>query len=143
VPYKGAGPAVIDLVGGRIQVHQGSVPATYPQVSAGRIRALATGHRERLRSMPDLPTIAESLPGFTNDGWYGLIAPAGTPASVVSKLNAELKRALADAEFSKQIEAIGMEPAKGGTPQELREWIATELARWTKVVRDAGVQAPN
>ena len=91
--------------------------------------------------MPDLPTIAESLPGFTNDGWYGVVAPAGTPAPIVSKLNAELKRALANAEFSKSIEAIGMEPAKGGTPQELREWIASELARWTKVVRDAGIQA--
>jgi tripartite-type tricarboxylate transporter receptor subunit TctC len=141
VPYKGAGPAVIDLVGGRVHVFQGSVPGTYPQVSAGRIRALATGHRERLRAMPDLPTIAESLPGFTNDGWYGIVAPAGTPAPIVSKLNAELKRALANAEFSKSIDAIGMEPAKGGTPQELREWIASELARWTKVVRDAGIQA--
>jgi len=142
VPYKGAGPAVIDLVGGRIQAFQGSVPGTYPQVSAGRIRALATGHRERLRAMPDLPTIAESLPGFTNDGWYGVLAPAGTPAAIINKLNAELKRALANPEFIKQIDAIGMEPAKGGTPQELHEWIATELARWTKVVREAGIQPP-
>ena len=70
-----------------------------------------------------------------------IVAPAGTPAPIVSKLNAELKRALANAEFSKSIDAIGMEPAKGGTPQELREWIASELARWTKVVRDAGIQA--
>jgi len=140
VPYKGAGPAVIDLVGGRIQVFQGSVPGTYPQVSAGKLRALATGHRERLRALPDLPTIAESLPGFTNDGWYGLVGPAGMPAAIVNKLNAEMKRALANADYSKHIDAIGMVPTIS-TPQELREWTATELTRWTKVVRDTGIQA--
>jgi tripartite-type tricarboxylate transporter receptor subunit TctC len=139
VPYKGAGPAVIDLVGGRIHALFASVPGTLPQVSAGRIRALATGHSERLRSMPELPAVAESLPGFSNNGWYGIVAPAGTPAPIVNKLNAEMKRALANAEFSKHIETIGMEPA-GSTPQELREWVRSELARWTKVVRDAGIQ---
>jgi tripartite-type tricarboxylate transporter receptor subunit TctC len=139
VPYKGAGPAVIDLVGGRIQAFFGSVTGTQPQVSAGRIRAIATGHPERLRAMPDMPTVAETLPGFSNDGWYGIFAPAGTPAAIIDKLNAEMKRALANAEFSKHVESIGMEPA-GSTPQELREWVSNELARWTKVVRDAGIQ---
>ncbi|OGA03721.1 MAG: hypothetical protein A2W68_14340 [Betaproteobacteria bacterium RIFCSPLOWO2_02_64_14] len=139
VPYKGAGPAVIDLVGGRIQVFVGSVTGTQPQISAGRIRALATGHLKRLRSMPDLPTVAETVPGFLNDGWYGIFAPAGTPAPIINKLNAEMKRALANSEFTKRIETLGMEPA-GGTPQELREWVRSELARWTKAVRDAGVQ---
>jgi tripartite-type tricarboxylate transporter receptor subunit TctC len=140
VPYKGAGPAVTDLVGGRIQVFVGSVTGTMPQVSAGRIRPVATGHIKRLRSMPDMPTVAESFPGFSNGGWYGIVAPAGTPAPIINKLNAEMKRALANAEFAKHIEFIGMEPA-GSTPQELREWIRSELARWTKVVRDAGIQA--
>ena len=139
VPYKGAGPAVIDLIAGRIQAFVGSVTGTQPQVSAGRIRALATGHAKRLRTMPELPTIAETVPGFTNDGWYGIFAPAGTPAPIVNKLNAEMKRALANAEFSKRIELIGMEPA-GSTPQELREWVRSELARWTKAVHDAGIQ---
>ena len=139
VPYKGVAPATIDLLGGRIQALFGSVTGTQPQVSAGRIRALATGHPERLRSLPELPTIAETLPGFNNDGWYGIFAPAGTPAPIINKLNAEMKRALANAEFSKHIESIGMEPA-GSTPQELREWVRSELARWTKAVRDAGIQ---
>jgi tripartite-type tricarboxylate transporter receptor subunit TctC len=139
VPYKGAGPAVIDLVGGRIQVFVGSVTGTQPQVTAGRIRALATGHSKRLRSLPDLPTVAETVPGFINDGWYGVFGPAGTPAPIINKLNAEMKRALANAEFSKHIESIGMEPA-GGTPQELREWVRSELARWTKAVKDSGIQ---
>ena len=140
VPYKGAGPAVIDLAAGRIQVFVGSVTGTWPQISAGRIRAIATGHSKRLRTLPELPAIAETLPGFTNDGWFGIFGPAGMPASIVGKLNAELKRALANAEFSKLIESLGMEPA-GGTPQELREWVRSELARWTKTARDAGIQA--
>lgn len=139
VPYKGAGPAVIDLLGGRIQAFVGSVTGTQPHVLAERIRALATGHSKRLRSMPDLPTVAETVPGFSNDGWYGILAPAGTPAPIIGKLNAEMKRALANAEFSKHIESLGMEPA-GSTPQELREWVRSELARWTKAVRDAGIQ---
>ena len=139
VPYKGAGPAVIDLVANRIQVFVGSVTGTQTQVSAGRIRAIATGHIKRLRSMPDMPTVAESFPGFSNDGWYGIVAPAGTPAAIINKLNAEMKRALANTDFLKHIESIGMEPASS-TPAELREWIRSEVARWTKVVRDAGIQ---
>jgi len=139
VPYKGAGPAVIDLIAGRIQVFVGSVTGTQPQISARRIRALATGHSKRLSSMPDLPTIAETLPGFLNDGWYGIFGPAGTPGHVVSKLNAEMKRALANPEFTKQIDTLGMVPATS-TPQELRAWVRSELARWTKAVRDAGIQ---
>jgi len=140
VPYKGASPAVTDLVAGRIQVFVGSVTGTQPQVSAGKIRAIATGHIKRLRSMPDMPTVAESFPGFSNDGWYGLVAPARTATPIVNKLNAEMKRALSNAEFTKHVESIGMEPTSS-TPAELREWIRTELARWTKIVRDAGLQA--
>jgi tripartite-type tricarboxylate transporter receptor subunit TctC len=140
VPYKGAGPAVIDLVAGRIQVFVGSVTGTMPQVSAGRIRPIATGHIKRVRSLPDVPTIAESFPGFTNDGWYGIVAPLRTPAPIIKKLNAEMNRALANAEFSKHIEAIDMVPVASTTPQELHDWIRSELERWTKIVRDAGIQ---
>jgi tripartite-type tricarboxylate transporter receptor subunit TctC len=141
VPYKGAGPAVIDLVGGRIQVFVGSVTGTQPQILAKRIRAIATGHSRRLRVMPDLPTVAETVPGFLNDGWYGVFGPTGTPAPIINKLNAEIKRALANAEFRKHVESLGMEPA-GGTPQDLGKWVRSELARWTKAVRDAGIQPP-
>jgi tripartite-type tricarboxylate transporter receptor subunit TctC len=139
VPYKGAGPAVLDLVAARIQVFVGSVTGTQPQISAGRIRAIATGHMQRLRSMPDVPTVGESFPGFTSNGWYGILAPAGTRKPIIDKLSAELKRALADPEVLKHIESLGMEPVSG-TPDELREWIRSELARWKKVVRDAGIQ---
>jgi len=141
VPYKGAGPALIDLLGGRIQALFASVTSTQSQVAAGRIRAIATGHHERLRTMPEVPTVAESLPGFTNNGWYGVFAPAGTPSPIINKLNAEMKRALANPEFTKYVETIGMEPA-GSTPQELGAWVRSELARWKKVVRDAGIQVP-
>ena len=138
VPYKGAGPAMTDLLGHRIQSFIGSVTGTYPQVLAGKLTAIATGHPKRLSTIPEVPTMAETLPGFTNDGWYGIVAPAGTPGSIVDKINQEMRRALANAEFIKHIERIGMVPA-GGTPQELRDWVRSEVARWTKVVRDAGI----
>lgn len=140
VPYKGAGPAVLDLVAGRIQAFVGSVTGTMPQVSAGRLRAIATGHRERLRSMPDLPAVAELLPGFTNDGWYGIVGPAGMPVTIIDKLHAEMTKALAIPESRKQIESLGMVPS-ASTPQELSQWIVSELARWTKAARDAGISA--
>ncbi len=138
VPYKGAGPAMTDLVANRIQGLVGSVTGTYPQVAAGRLRTVGTGHAKRLKSHPDIPTIGETVPGFTNDGWYGLVAPVGTPSAIVDKLHQEMMRALADAEFSKHIETIGMVPA-GSAPDEFREWIRSEVARWSQVVRDAGI----
>lgn len=141
VPYKGAGPATLDLMGGRIQVFIGSVTGTQAQIQAGKIRALATGHAKRLSAMPDLPTVGETVPGFHGDGWYGLFGPAGTPAPIVKKLHAEMARAQANPEFIKQIERLGMVPTSG-TPQELRAWVRSELARWSKAVRDAGIQAP-
>jgi tripartite-type tricarboxylate transporter receptor subunit TctC len=140
VPYKGGGPAMIDLVGGRVQALFGSIPYVQPQVLAGRIRAIAVGHPKRVRFVPELPAIAETLPGFNNTTWFGLLAPVGTPAAIVNKLNAEMKNALANAEFAKQFEALGLEAA-AGTPKEFGEVIRTELARWTKVIRDAGIQA--
>ena len=141
IPYKGIGPAMIDLVGNRIQVAIGSVTGSQPQIAAGRIRAIATSHFERLRSMPSVPTIGETLPGYTGNGWYGVVAPAGTTRPIVEKLYAEMTRALANAEFSKHIESLGLEPVPG-TPQQFREWVGTEITRWTKVVREAGIPAP-
>ena len=131
VPYKGAGPAVLDLVaaedvqriatlalvvilfegGSKIGLRRfrgAAAPILALGVVGTLATAVATGHLKRLRSMPEIPTVAESFPGFSNDGWYGIVAPAGTPAPIINKLNAEMKRALANAEFSKQIEALGM-----------------------------------
>jgi tripartite-type tricarboxylate transporter receptor subunit TctC len=91
--------------------------------------------------MPDVPAVAETLAGFNNTSWYGLLAPAGTPAALVNKVNAEMKKAIGDPAFRKHIESIGMEPASS-TPKELGDMIRSELARWTKVIKDAGIQ-PN
>jgi tripartite-type tricarboxylate transporter receptor subunit TctC len=139
VPYKGGGPATVDLLAARIQALFGSPPQWQPHFDSGKIRVIGVGHPTRLQSMPDVPAIAETLPGFNNTSWYGLFAPAGTPAAIVNKLNAEMKRALANADFAKYIESIGLVPA-GSTPQELGDMVRTELARWTKVIRDAGIQ---
>jgi tripartite-type tricarboxylate transporter receptor subunit TctC len=131
---------MIDLLSGRIQALFGSIPYVLPQVTAGRIRAIAVGHPRRVRFVPELPSVAETLPGFNNTTFFGLLAPAGTPAAIVNKLNAEMKNALANAEFAKQFEAFGLEAAPG-TPKDLGDLIRSELARWTKVIRDAGIQA--
>jgi tripartite-type tricarboxylate transporter receptor subunit TctC len=139
VPYKGGGPATVDLVAGRIQAIFGSIPQWQPFLASGKVRAIGIGHPKRVKSMPDVPAIAELLPGFTNTSWYGLLAPAGTPQSIVNKINTEMTRAVANAEFTKQIEAIGLEPASS-TPKEMRELIRSELARWTKVIRAAGIK---
>jgi len=139
VPYKGGGPAMVDLIAGRIEALFGGIPYCQPHIASGRIRAIAIGHPTRVKSMPAVPAIAETLPGFNNTTWYGLLAPAGTPAPIVNKINAEMKRALADAAFRKHLESIGLEPA-ASTPKELGDMIRTELERWTKVIRDAGIQ---
>jgi tripartite-type tricarboxylate transporter receptor subunit TctC len=141
VPYKGGGPATVDLVSGRIQAIFGSLPQWQPHLAVGKVRAIAIGHSQRAKQMPDVPTVAETLPGFTNTSWYGLFAPAGTPAPIVNRINAEMKLAVANPEFSKQLETIGLEPASS-TPKELGDMVRNELARWTKVIRAAGIPPP-
>ena len=140
VPYKGGGPAGIDLLAGRIQAIFGSIPQWQPHLATGKVRAIGVGHPTRLRSLPDVPAIAETLPGFTNTSWYGLVAPAGTPAPIINKLNAEMKRAVATPEFTRHVESIGLEPASS-TPKEMGDHIRTELARWTRLIKAAGIKA--
>ena len=140
VPYKGGGPATVDLIGGRAQALFGGIPYTGSHVKAGRLRAIAIGHPTRLSSWPDVPAVAETLPGFTNTTWYGLLAPAGTPGVAINRINAEMKKAVANAEFVKQLEAIGLEPASS-SPAEFREMIKSEITRWTTVIRQAGISA--
>jgi len=139
VPYKGGGAATVDLVAGRVQAIFGSIPQWQPHLPAGKVRAVGIGHPTRVKSMPEVSAIAETLPGFNNTSWYGLLAPAGTPAAVINKVNAEMKRAVANPEFVKQVEGMGLEPASS-TPKEMGDLIRTELTRWTKVIRDAGIK---
>jgi tripartite-type tricarboxylate transporter receptor subunit TctC len=140
VPYKGGGPAVVDVIAGRAQALFGGIPYTGPQVRAGRVRAIAIGHPKRMSTWPDVPAIAETLPGFSNTTWFGLLGPAGTPKAVVDRINAEMKRAVANPEFIKQLVAIGLEPASS-TPAEFHDMIRTELKRWTQVIKEAGITA--
>jgi len=142
VPYKGGGPATIDLVAGRIQAIFGSIPQWQPFLATGRVRAIGVGHPTRVKSMPDVQAIAEILPGFNNTSWYGLLAPAGTPATIINKINAEMNRAARDPEFIKQIEGMGLEVASS-TPKEMGDLIRSELARWTKVIKSAGIKPAN
>ncbi len=142
VPYKGGGPATIDLVAGRTQAIFGSIPQWQPHLAAGRVRAIGIGHPTRVKSMPDVQAIAEILPGFNNTSWYGLLAPAGTPAPIVNKINAEMRRAAANPEFIKRIEGMGLEIASS-TPKEMGDLIRSELARWTRVIESAGIKLAN
>ena len=140
VPYKGGGPAVVDLIAGRAQALFGGISYTGMHVKSGRLRAIAIGHAVRVASWPDLPAVAETLPGFTNTTWFGLLAPAGTPKTVINRINAEMKKAVANAEFVKQLDALGLEPASS-TPAEFHGMIRAELERWTNVIRAAGITA--
>ena len=140
VPYKGGGPAIVDVIAGRAQAIFGSTPFTGPHAKSGRVRAIATGHTARIRAWPDVPAIAETLPGFTNTTWFGLLGPAGMPKPVVNRINAEMKKAVANPEFAKQLTAMGLEPASS-TPAEFHAMIAAELKRWTRVIKEAGITA--
>ena len=139
VPYKGGGPAMVDLMSGRAQALFGGIPYAAPAVNSGKARVLAVGHPTRVKAYPDAPAIAELLPGFNNTTWYGILGPAGIPRAIVDKLNAEIKVALARPEFRKQLETLGLEPVSS-TPQELNDRIRSELARWTKVIKEAGIR---
>lgn len=138
VPYKGGGLALLDLMSARIEALFGGIPYVAPAVQSGRARVIATGHPVRVRAYPDAPAIAEMLPGFTNTTWYGLLGPAGVPQPIVNKITAEMKVALANAEFRKSLEALGLEPVYN-TPAEYRARIQSELTRWTKIIKDAGI----
>ena len=139
VPYKGGAQALVDVVAGRAQALFGGIPYTGPQVKAGRVRAIAIGHPKRVKSWPDVPAVAESLPGFNNTTWFGLLAPAGTPKAVITRINAEMNKALANEEFVRHLEGLGLEPVGSSTPAEFQAMVRSELERWRKVIKTAGI----
>ena len=140
VPYKGTGPALIDLVAGQTSMMITGMPAVMPHVRSGRLRILAVGNAKRLTSMPEVPTIAESgVPGYDATQWYGVLAPAGTPREIVMKLNAEMKKALARTDVREQLAADGTVPV-GNTPEEFGAHIKAEIARWAPVVKATGAR---
>ena len=139
VPYKGGAQALVDVVAGRAQALFGGIPYTGPQAKAGRVRAIAIGHPKRVKSWPDVPAVAESLPGFNNTTWFGLLAPAGTPKAVITRINSEMNKALANEEFVRQLEGLGLEPVGSSTPAEFQAMVRSELERWRKVIKTAGI----
>ena len=141
IPYKGAGPAVIDLVGGQVQMGIISIASTIQHVRGNRLRALAVSSPKRVAVVPDLPTIAENgYPGFEVRSWYGLLAPSGAPAALVDKLNASVAGVLRQPDVIARLVIDGAEPG-GDTPAEFAAYIRSEVERWSKVVKSAGIRA--
>jgi tripartite-type tricarboxylate transporter receptor subunit TctC len=142
IPYRGTAPSVQDLLGGQLQVLFTGVPALLPQIKAGKMRALAVSSPRRLAVLPDVPTVAESgIPGtkgFEADQWYGLVAPAGTPAEIVALLNRHVNQALALEEVRMRLATEGAEPTPA-TPQAFGQLIAREIPRWDQVVKAARI----
>jgi tripartite-type tricarboxylate transporter receptor subunit TctC len=140
VAYKGLGPAMTDLLGGQIQVMLADVGVVAPHVRSGKLRGLAVTSAERSTAVPDLPTVAEAgVPGYASGTWYGVLAPAGTPAAVLARLSADIGKVLGMPEIGSALIAQGVEPAPM-TPQQYASFIRAEYAKWGKVIRDAGIK---
>ena len=142
VPYRGEAGAINDLVAGQIPAMFANLSAIMGQLKAGTVRAIAVTSPQRSALAPDVPTVAETLPGFAAETWFGLIAPAGTPHDVIAKLNAAALQALASADTKKHYADLGMtnSGAGGTTPGELDAYTKSEVAKWAKVIKDANIQ---
>lgn len=140
VPYKGRQFAIPDLVGGQIQVMFDNMPSALPMAKEGKIRALGQTTAKRSGAAPDVPTVAETVPGFEATTWFALFAPAGTPKEVVAKINAELQRVFKLPEVADKLKGLGLEPWIS-TPEELARYQASEIVKWAKVVKDSGAKA--
>jgi tripartite-type tricarboxylate transporter receptor subunit TctC len=141
VPFKGAGPAMIDTMGGHTKVGFGSITSAIPHIRSGKLRALGIGDKRRSPALPDVPTIDEAaLPGYEAGNWIGLVAPAGTPVPIVDRLNKEIAAILDTPEAQKQFANEGAEVVKI-TPAEFGAFMQSELVKWGKVVKEAGITA--
>jgi tripartite-type tricarboxylate transporter receptor subunit TctC len=142
VPYQGVGPAMKDLLGGRINLMVAQVPSALPHVKAGKLRALGVASAAPLAALPEVPTIASAapLPGFEAVSWYALMAPAGTPSEVISKIQSDTAKVLQMPEVRERLAAMGADPS-GETPAELAARIRAESERWGEVVRRANIKA--
>ena len=140
IPYKGNGPAYVDLLAGHVPVMFPTIPTAIPQVRAGRIRALAVTSAKRTEIVPELPTISESgVPGYEVSSWYGLLAPAGTPAAIVSRLQQGVAKALRLPDVGQKLKADGLDLV-GSTPEQFGAAIKTEIVKWAKVVKASGAK---
>jgi tripartite-type tricarboxylate transporter receptor subunit TctC len=139
VPYKGAGPALTDLMGGQVQMLITGYSAASAHIKSGRLRALAVTGLRRLSAAPDLPTIGETVKGYEVTSWYGFLAPARTPQPIIARLHKELAAVVKRPEVVERLISLGIEP-EGNTPREFREQIRSEIAKWGKIVKVAKVQ---
>ena len=140
VPYRGSGPAAMDTLSGQIQLSITDLAAALPHIKAGKLKAFAVTSPKRLSNLPDVPTLAESgLTGYDSTGWFGLVAPAGTPASIIQKLNAEFTAALNDEGIKSQMRQSGMEPVATST-EGLDAYIKSETQKWGRVIRQANIK---
>ncbi|HSQ04065.1 MAG TPA: tripartite tricarboxylate transporter substrate binding protein [Burkholderiales bacterium] len=140
VPYKGAGPALTDLIGGQTQLMCTSPLPAMPHVKSGRLRALAMTGRTRSPSAPDIPTVAETVQGYESTLWYALLAPAHTPPAIIRRLHEETVKILKTRDIVEQLQAQGAEPV-GNSPDALQKFLRVEIERWTKVVHAANITA--
>ena len=140
VHYKGAAPALTDLLGGHIQMMIVSIGLVTQGWQAGQLKVLGFGSEKRIAQYPDVPTIAETLPGYEAASWYGLVAPAGTPRAIVDKLSAETRKIFAEPAFREKFLAPSFIFSIAGTPQDFAQRIRADYAKWGKVIKDAGVK---
>jgi tripartite-type tricarboxylate transporter receptor subunit TctC len=142
VPYKGTGQAVTDLLAGHVNLMFAPAQTVMPYVREGRLKALALTGSKRSETLPDLPTVAESgLPGYEAVGWFGLLAPAATPRATVAKASADVNRVLAEREVREKMLGLGADPS-GDTPEEFARFIRGDQAKWSKLMKEAGITAP-
>lgn len=140
VPYKGSGPAFVDLIPGQVHVMFDNLPASIGHIKGGRLRALAVTSAERSPELPDIPTVAETVPGYEATAWFGLGMPKGSPREAIDKINAAVNAALIDPGMLKRFTELGGKPI-GGTPEDFGKVIAAETAKWEKVVISSGAKA--
>jgi tripartite-type tricarboxylate transporter receptor subunit TctC len=138
IPYKGAGPALVDLLGGQVQIMCTSPLPAMPHVKSGKLRALAMTSPKRASFAPDIPAVAETLPGYQSTLWYALYVPKGTPPAIVKRLHDDTVKVVRSRDVSQQLESQGAEPV-GNSPEALQKFVQTEIAQWTRLVKQAKI----
>jgi len=139
VPYRGGGPMMTDLIGGKVDYAFSTAPTALPQVQSGRLRLLAVPTAQRIRAQPEVPAVTETLPGYEVQNWYALVGPKGLPPAIVARMNAAMREALADPAVSASLEGQGVEPLPS-SPEELARFIREETEKWAPIVRATGAK---
>ncbi|HUF81304.1 MAG TPA: tripartite tricarboxylate transporter substrate binding protein [Burkholderiales bacterium] len=141
VPYKGGGPALIDVIAGQVQIVFSPPQTGLPHVKARRVRAIGMTSLQRIPTEPDIPAIAEAVPGYEATNWHAMIGPRGLPAAVVERISGEVRKIISQKDVETLLHNSGVFPAGGGSPEEVRELIRKDFEQWARVVRQAGVKA--